>query len=43
MGELRNAYTTMVGISEGKGQLGSSRHRWKDDIKVYLKETEKRA
>jgi hypothetical protein len=28
----------MVGKPEGKGQLGRLRHRWEDNIKMYLKE-----
>jgi hypothetical protein len=38
MGEKRNAYGILVGKPEGKKQLGRSRHRWEDFIKMYLRE-----
>jgi hypothetical protein len=38
MGEIRNAYKILVGKSEGKRPLGRSRHKWKDNIKMALKE-----
>jgi hypothetical protein len=38
-GEKGNAYRIFVGKSEGERQLGSTRHTWKDNIKVYLRET----
>jgi hypothetical protein len=33
-GEKRTAYGILVGKPEGKGQLGSPRHTWEDNIKV---------
>jgi hypothetical protein len=36
MGEKRNAYRLLVGKSEGKSQLGRPRHRWVDNIRMYL-------
>ncbi|KAJ4428093.1 hypothetical protein ANN_24107 [Periplaneta americana] len=38
MGESRNAYRVLVGRSEGKRPLGRPRRRWKDNIKMYLRE-----
>jgi hypothetical protein len=35
--ELRNAYSVLVGKSEGKRLFGRSARRWEDDIKTYLK------
>jgi len=35
---VRNAYNIMVGIPEGKRPLGKPRHRWEDNIRMYLKE-----
>jgi hypothetical protein len=40
MGKMRNAYKTLVGKREGKKSLRRPRHRWKDNIKMDLKETE---
>jgi len=37
-GERRGTYRILVGKSEGKRPLGIPRHRWKDNIKVDLKE-----
>jgi hypothetical protein len=37
--EKRNAYRILVGKSEGKRPLGSSRCRWVDNIKMDLRET----
>ena len=37
MGET-NAYTVLVGISEGKSPLGRPRRRWEGIIKVNLQE-----
>jgi len=31
MGEMRNAYKTLVGKSEGKTLLGRPRHKWEDN------------
>jgi hypothetical protein len=38
MGKGRNLYRVMTGKSEGKKPLGISRRRWKDGIKMYLRE-----
>jgi hypothetical protein len=38
MGEGRNVYRVLVGQPEGKRQLGSSRRRWEDGIKMDLRE-----
>ena len=38
MGERRVVYRVMVGKSEGKRQLGRTRRRWEDDIKIDLQE-----
>jgi hypothetical protein len=37
MGEKRNAFSVLVGKPEGKRPLGRPRCRWKDNIKVYLR------
>jgi hypothetical protein len=37
-GEKRNAYRILVGKPEGKRPLGRPRHRWEDNIKMYLRE-----
>jgi hypothetical protein len=36
MGEKSNAYRILVGKSEVKRPLGRPRHRWVDNIKMYL-------
>jgi hypothetical protein len=38
MGEGRGVYRVLVGRPEGKRPLGRRRHRWKDDIKMDLRE-----
>jgi hypothetical protein len=38
MGEKRNACRILVGKPEGKRPLGRRRHRWKDNIRMYLRE-----
>jgi hypothetical protein len=38
IGEKMIVYTISVGKPEGKRQLGNSRHRWKDNIKIDLGE-----
>jgi hypothetical protein len=38
MGEKRNAYTILVGKSEGKRPLRRPRRRWVDNIKMDLRE-----
>ena len=35
---MRVVYKSLVGKLEGKGPLGSLRHRWEDKIKVGLQE-----
>jgi hypothetical protein len=37
-GEKRNAYRILVGKPEGKRQLGRTRHRWVNNIKMDLTE-----
>jgi hypothetical protein len=36
MGEMRNAYSILVGKPEGKRLLGTPRHRWEDNIRMDL-------
>jgi hypothetical protein len=38
MGEMGNAYKILVGKPEGKRPHGRPRHKWEDNIKMYLKE-----
>jgi hypothetical protein len=38
MGERRGLYRVLVGKPEEKRPLGRPRHRWEDDIKIYLQE-----
>jgi hypothetical protein len=38
MGEKRNAYRILVGKPEENRPLGRPRHRWVDNIKMYLRE-----
>jgi hypothetical protein len=38
MGERRGAYRVLVGKPEGRRPLGRPRHRWEDNIKMYLRE-----
>jgi hypothetical protein len=38
MGWWRNVYSVLVGKPEGKRPLGRPRHRWKDGIKMDLRE-----
>jgi hypothetical protein len=40
MGKSRNAYRILMGMPEGKRQLGRPRRIWVDDIKVDLRERE---
>jgi hypothetical protein len=35
---MRNSYSILVGKDYGKKLLGRSRHRWKHNIKIHLKE-----
>jgi hypothetical protein len=37
-GEVRGAYSILVGRSEGRRPLGRPRHRWEDNIKMDLRE-----
>jgi hypothetical protein len=37
-GTTRNAYNILVGKPEGKRLLRRLRHRWEDNIKMYLRE-----
>jgi hypothetical protein len=37
MAEMRIAYKIFVGKPEGNRPLGRPRHRWKDNIKMYLR------
>jgi len=39
MEERRGASKVLMGKSQGKSPLGRSRQRWKDNIKMDLKET----
>jgi hypothetical protein len=36
MGEMKNAFKILIGISERKRPLGRPRRKWKDNIKMYL-------
>jgi len=38
VGERKGVYRVLVGKPEGKRPLGRPRHRWEDDIKMYLQE-----
>jgi hypothetical protein len=38
MAEMRNEHKILVGRPEGKRQLGRSRRRWEDNIRMGLKE-----
>jgi hypothetical protein len=38
-GERRNAYRILMGKLDGKTPLRISRHRWANNIKMYLRET----
>jgi len=38
MGESRTLYRVLVGKPDGKRPLGRPRHRWEDNIKMYLEE-----
>jgi hypothetical protein len=40
MGEMRNAYSILVGKPEGRRPLGRPRRRWVDNIKMDLIEVE---
>jgi len=37
MGEIRSAYSLLVGKPEGRRQFGRSRCTWEDNIKMILK------
>jgi len=38
MGEMKNAFTILVGKPEGKRLLVRPRHRWEDNIRMDLRE-----
>jgi hypothetical protein len=38
MGERTNAFRVLVRKPEERRPLGRKRHKWKDNIKMYLKE-----
>ena len=38
MGDRKGAYRALVGKPERKRPLGTPRHRWEDNIKMYLQE-----
>jgi hypothetical protein len=38
IGEISNAYRTLMRRPEGKGPLGRSRHRWVENIKMEFRE-----
>jgi hypothetical protein len=40
MEERRGAYRVLVRKYEGQRPVGTHRHRWKDNIKIYLQERE---
>jgi len=40
MGEIRNAYKILVGISEGKRPFERSTCRWKEKVRIDIRETE---
>jgi hypothetical protein len=40
MGERRGIHRVFVGKPEGKRPLGRRRHRWEDNIKIYLQKVE---
>jgi len=37
-GDRRGVYRVLVGKPDGKRPLGRPRHRWEDDVKIYLQE-----
>jgi hypothetical protein len=37
-GDMRNAYKILVGKPEEKTPRGRPRHRWEDNIRLYLRE-----
>jgi hypothetical protein len=39
LGRKRNAYRHLVGKPEGKRPLGRPRHRWNENIEIYIRET----
>jgi len=38
MGARKGVYSVLVGKPERKRPLGRCRHRWEDNIKIYLQE-----
>jgi hypothetical protein len=37
MGEMRNAYTVLIRILEGKRPQGRPRHKWEDNIRMDIR------
>jgi hypothetical protein len=37
MGKMKNAYKTSIEEPGGKRPFGRPKHRWEDNIKIYLK------
>jgi len=37
--EKKNTYRVLIGKSEGKMSLGRSRHRWKQKLNIFRKDT----
>jgi hypothetical protein len=42
IGESRGVERVLVGKPEGKRPLGRTRHRWEDNIKIYLQKVDVR-
>jgi hypothetical protein len=40
VGEISNAFSILVGNSEGNGPIAIRRHRWEDNIRKDFKEIE---
>jgi hypothetical protein len=38
MGQIESLYKTLVGKPEGKRPRGRPRHRWKDNVRMDLRE-----
>jgi hypothetical protein len=39
MGEMRNAFGTLVGKPEWETPLGRPRRRWEDNVTMYVRKT----
>jgi hypothetical protein len=37
IGKMKNAYNISIGKPDGKSSLGRCRHRWEDNIRMYLR------